>query len=153
MTTWILVSDASRAKLFSTELPEDDWALVQEFEHPEGRETSQEIRPGSPPGRMQMSKAHGARHTAVEPQTTPKEAEAERFAQHLANRLEHATAERQFDYLVLVAPPRFLGILHRTLGRQAAKHLRATINKDYSTLEAAELRERLIGDVFPTNAG
>jgi protein required for attachment to host cells len=100
---------------------------------------------------MQMSKSHGARHTAVEPQTTPKEAEAERFAQHLASYLEHAIAERQFDYLVLVAPPRFLGTLHAALGRQAAKHLRTTINKDYSTLAAAELRERLIDEVFPLN--
>jgi protein required for attachment to host cells len=149
MTTWILVSDTSRGKLFSTELREDDWSLVKEFEHPEGREASKDIRPSSPPGRMLQTKAHGARHTAMEPQTTPKEAEAERFAQHLSEYLEHAIAERQFDYLVLVAPPRFLGTLHGSLGRQAAKHLRAAINKDYCTLAAAELRERLVDEVFP----
>ncbi|MEX0679500.1 MAG: host attachment protein [Pirellulales bacterium] len=152
MTTWILVSDASRAKLFSAELREDDWSLVKEFEHPEGRQMSSDIRPSSPPGKMQQrSKAPGARHTAMEPHTTPKEAEAQRFAQHLAEYLEKATAGREFDYLVLVAPPHFLGVLHGTLGRQAAKHLRATVNKDLSMLEVAQLRQRLVDSVFPLN--
>ncbi len=55
MTTWILVSDASRAKLFTTELREHDWKLVEEFDHPEGRETSSQIRPTSPPGKSKPS--------------------------------------------------------------------------------------------------
>jgi protein required for attachment to host cells len=149
MTTWILVSDASRARLFSTELREDGWSLVAQFEHPESRQLSSEIRPSSPPGRTQQSTARGARHTAMEPQTTPKEAEADRFAQHLADYLEKSTAGRRFDYLVLVAPPHFLGRLHGSLGRQAAKHVRTTVNKDLSMFTAAELRERLVDDVFP----
>lgn len=149
MTAWIVVSDASRAKLFSTELREDDWSLVDTFEHPEGREMSREISPSSPPGRMQKSKAPGAQHTAMEPRTTPKEAEDERFAQHLADFLEQATARRAFDYLVLVAPPHFLGMLHKSLGRQAAKHLRATVDKDLSMFDTAQLRERLVDTVFP----
>jgi protein required for attachment to host cells len=149
MTTWILVSDASRARLYSTELRENDWMLVEEFEHPEGRQLSSEIRPTSPPGRTQQSTAKGARHTAMEPQTTPKEAEADRFAQQLSEYLEKGTAGRQFDYLVLVAPPHFLGRLHGSLGRQAARLLRATVNKDLSMFGAADLKDRLADDVFP----
>jgi protein required for attachment to host cells len=151
MTTWILISDASRAKLLSTELREDDWSLVKAFEHPEGRQLSGDIRPSSPPGSTLQSKAPGSHHTAMEPQTSPKEAEAQRFARHLADYLEKATARGEFDYLVLVAPPHFLGILHATLGRQSAKHLRTTVNKDLSMLEAAELRDRLVDSVFPLN--
>lgn len=153
MTTWILVTDASRAKLLSTEVREDDWSLVKEFEHPEGREMSREISPSSPPGRMQQrSKTPGARHTAVEPHTTPKQAEADRFAQHLADYLEKGTTRRAFDYLVLVAPPHFLGTLKASLGRQAAKHLRATVDKDLSMFQPAEIRQRLLDTVFPQNS-
>lgn len=150
MTAWILVSDASRAKLFSAELREDDWSLVEEFEHPEGREMDRDIG-SSPPGRTHQSKVAGAQRTAMDPHTSPKEVEAERFAQLLGNYFEEATAKRQFDYLVLVAPPQFLGKLHGTLGKQAAKHLRATVNKDLSMLEAADLRQRLVDTVFPPN--
>jgi protein required for attachment to host cells len=146
MTAWILVSDASRSKLLTTELPEHPWTLVEAFEHPEGREASREIRPSSPPGRMLQSMAKGGRRSAMEPRTTPKEAEVERFAHELCQYLENAASRRQFDVLVLVAPPHFLGILQGALGRQSGKCLRASVNKDLSMFDAAELRKRL-GDV------
>lgn len=151
MTAWILVSDASRAHLYSTELPEDPWSLVKSFEHPEGREMSREIEDTSPPGRGQQGGSVGGRRTALEPRTWPKEAEAQRFAQQLSAYLEEAVAKRSFDYLVLVAPPHFLGTLKGSLGRQAARHVRATIDKDLSTLDAADLRQRLVERVFPRN--
>lgn len=151
MTAWILVSDTSRASLYSAELREDDWSLVKTFAHPEGREMSREIEATSPPGRGQQGQAQGGRRTSLEPRTWPKEAEAQRFSQHLATYLEEALAKRQFDYLVLVAPPHFLGMLNGALGRQAAKHVRATVDKDLSMLGAAELHERLVETVFPLN--
>lgn len=154
MTAWILVSDTSRANLYSAELREDDWSLVKAFEHPEGREQSKEIEATSPPGRGQQGGAHGGaqpgRRTSLEPRTWPKEAEAQRFAQQLSDYLEEAVAKRSFDYLVLVAPPHFLGTLKGTLGRQAAKHLRATIDKELSTLDATDVRQRLLDAVFPS---
>lgn len=151
MTAWILVSDASRAQLLSTELREDPWTLVEDFQHPAGREMSREISPSSPPGRAEQSQGHGARHTALEPRTTPKEAEFVRFAHHLADYLERAIAARKYDYLVLVAPPHFLGTLRGALGNQAAGHVRAAVNKELAGLTPAELRERLIDAVFPPN--
>jgi protein required for attachment to host cells len=149
MTAWILVADSSRAKLFTTELPEQPWTLLEAIDHPQGREPSREISPSSPPGRMLQNKSLGGRRSAMEPRTTPKEAESQRFAQALSNRLEAATAKRSFDDLVLVAPPHFLGVLHGALGPQAAKCLRATVDKDLSTLDAADVRERLLDVVFP----
>jgi protein required for attachment to host cells len=149
MTAWILVSDASRAKLYSTELREDDWSLVKEFEHPEGRELSREIADTSPPGRGQQGQAQGGRRTSYEPRTWPKEAEAQRFAQQLSSYMEEAVAKRQFDYLTLVAPPHFLGVLKGSLGHQAAKLLRTTVDKDLSNLGARELRDRLVNTIFP----
>ncbi len=151
MTTAILVSDSSRARLFSTNKRHDAWSLAKEFEHPEGRQTSSEISPSSPPGRSQQSTARGARHTAFEPQTTPKEAEVERFAQHLADYLKKAVDRGEFEGLVLVAPPHLLGILRDTLDPHTARHVRATINKDLNMFPAAELRERLLDTVFPLN--
>jgi protein required for attachment to host cells len=148
VTTWILVSDTSRAKLFSAEKREGDWALVKDFEHPEGREFSKEIRPSGPPGRMQKSKGAGSR-SSMEPHTWPKEAEAERFAEHLAQYLDEALGKRAFEALVLVAPPHFLGMLHGTLGKQTGKHLKATVDKDLVMLESADIRERLLDVAFP----
>ena len=149
MATWILVSDTSRAKLFSAEKREDDWTLLKVFEHPEGRKLSEDISPSAPPGRMQQSKGPGARRTSMEPHTWPKEASAERFAELLAHHLAEALGTNAFDALVLAAPPHFLGMLHGTLAKQTAKHLKATIDKDLVRFDAAEIRERLIDAAFP----
>ena len=55
MTAWILVADASRARLLSAELREDTWSLVEDFEHSKGREPGREIGPQAAPGRMLSS--------------------------------------------------------------------------------------------------
>jgi len=149
MTTWILVSDASRSKLFSAAKREDNWSLIKEFEHPEGRETSSQIRPSSPPGRRQKSDAQGAHRSSMEPHTWPKEAEAERFAKHLTSYLDHAAEKGELDVLVLVAPPHFLGMLHGALAAQTQKHLQTTVDKDLVMFDAAEIRERLLDIAFP----
>jgi len=152
MTTWILVTDAGRARLFTTELRENAWNVVEDFEHTEGRFTSSEIENTSPPGRMQQGDAQGGRRTALEPRTLPKEVEAEHFAQRLVDFLEAAIAKRDYDQLVLVAPPHFLGILKKKLGQQAAKKLLASIDKDLSKLPPDEVRQRLLAEVFPQAA-
>jgi protein required for attachment to host cells len=149
MTAWIVVADVSRAKVFTTELPEHPWELVEEFDHPEGREPSRKIEPSSPPGRRLQSEALGGRRSAMEPRTTPKEAETHRFAQLLSDFLETAVAKRRFDDLVLVAPPHFLGVLNNAIDAQTAKQLRATVDKDLSMLDMADIRERLLSVVFP----
>ena len=149
MTTWILACDASRARLFSAELREDDWSLVREFDDPEGRKPSREIQPSAPPGRMQVSRGVGARRSSMEPHASPKENEAERFAKELANFLEEATAKNEFDALVLAAPPHFLGMLNGALTKQSAKRLLTTVDKDLVMLKDSEIRKRLLDAAFP----
>jgi len=149
MTTWILVTDATRARLFSSELPEDKWAILQEFEHPQGRQPSSEIRPSSAPGRMQQGTSAGGRHTAFEPRTSPRMASDERFAEELSAFLEHACSARDFDKLVVVAEPHWAGILQAALGRQTAKHVQTVVHKDLVACDSTEIRERLVDAVFP----
>ena len=60
MTTWILVSDMSRARLFASELRELEWTLVEEFEHPEGREKSGQIEDAVEACREHASDSTGA---------------------------------------------------------------------------------------------
>ena len=153
MTAWIVVSDGSRATLYTTELPESNWTLVQEFDNPAGREPSRQIEDGGPPGRGQQGESQGGRRTAFEPRTWPKEAETIRFAQQLTDYLEQAVVVNRFDHLTLVAPPHFLGLLKKSLGQQTGKRLRVTVDKDLTMYEAAELRKRLTDKVFNPDSG
>jgi len=149
MATWVLVCDASRAKIFLATRREDDWKLLEDIKHPAGRETSQELHPSSPPGRMQVSRSVGARRSSMEPHTTPKDAEVERFAKHLASRLDAAIGQHLMDDFVLVAPPHLLGVLRQSFAPETVKHLKNSVDKDLVSFDATETRARLLDVLFP----
>ena len=144
-STWILISDASRARLFATNGKLKVWTLVQELDHPASRAKGVDIMSGAP-GRTQQSSGLGSR-PAMEPPTPPKEVEAEHFAQQLAAVLEHGHGRNAFSRLILVAPPQFLGLLRKTLSAQVSKRVIASVDKDYTQLQERELPERL-GEVL-----
>ncbi len=98
---------------------------------------------------MQESRGVGARRSAMEPPTSPKDVETERFARELAGHLEASAGKNEFDALVLVAPPHFLGVLHGSLDKSTAKRLQASIDKDLSMLTDEEIQARLLDEVFP----
>jgi protein required for attachment to host cells len=148
MTTWILVADSSHAKVFTTELPETPWSLVREFDNPDGRKTSHEIDPSSPPGRMQVARSLGAQRSAMEPHRTPKEAAADRFAHELSAFVQSARNKSEFDRIVLVAPPHFLGVLRELMATHLGPALAKSFDKDLIACDGPEVRERLNEAIF-----
>lgn len=146
MSTWILVCDASRAVLYGTEKREDEWQLLRALSEPESRMKTSELTP-TEPGHAAKSKG-GTRHTAFETETTAKGASIGRFAQKLADALDEGITGRQYDRLVLIAPPRFLGLVKQRLSAETAASLCATVSKDYTLCNAREVRERVQDKVF-----
>jgi protein required for attachment to host cells len=141
MDTWILVADASRARIFSASRKGEPWELLEELEHPESRMKNRELDPMEQ-GRTQQSFGAGHR-PRMEPRTPPQAVEKEHFAQQLADRLNGAAAGGTCSSLALVAPPHFLGHLRSMLSDHAAKCLVATVDKDYTASDARELASRL----------
>jgi protein required for attachment to host cells len=146
MSIWILVSDASRATLFSTEKRGDDWQVVDTYSHPESRLKDSELTP-TEPGHSAKSKG-GSRHTTFEPDTDPKQVEMEHFAQQLADMLTAGTMLKRYDFVVLVAPPHFLGLLRKRLSAETEKRLLTVIHKDYTFVDPREARQRLEEAIF-----
>ena len=141
MNTWIVVSDASRARIFAVGDDERAWSLVRELEHPESRVKETDLVDGER-GRTRQSAGAGAR-SSMEPTTSPKRVEHNVFAQDLAELLEHGYDTQQYRDLVLVAPPQFLGILRGAIGAKLEKHVVAALDKDYTGSDALELQTRL----------
>ena len=73
----------------------------------------------------------------------PREREHDRFAREVARTLDHGVAEGRCAGLILVATNPFLGRLKHHLGEQAQKLVLRTLSADYTTLDEAELAERL----------
>ena len=140
-TTWILVADASRAKLYAQTDPASAMYMVQEFEHAESRMKGSELA-SDRPGRI-LSKGTG--HGSLADPTDPKEFETSRFAQELAQVLDKGCTTNAFAQLVVAAPAHFSGELSRHLNGHTREKIRMTIHKDYTQLPPTELAAALSG--------
>ncbi|MFP5344579.1 MAG: host attachment protein [Gammaproteobacteria bacterium] len=140
-TTWILVADRSKAKLFESKGPGKPLQHVQDILHPEGHLHSQDIV-SDKPGRIFTS--FGKRH-GFSGHHEPAENVTRQFTLHLANFLNDGRNAHSYEKLVLVAEPGFLGELLNALNEQTAKLVSKTIKKDLMHLKTGDLQQHVVG--------
>lgn len=109
---WIVVADASRARLFARNKKFSELEEIDTLVHPESRLRGQDLVTDRP-GQKQEARTTGE-YDAGE-NNDPKDHEAEAFARELGHHLNKARAEGRFEHLVLLAEPRFLGQLRKRL--------------------------------------
>ncbi|NOR71978.1 MAG: host attachment protein [Methylomarinum sp.] len=125
-STWILVADSSRARIFVASTP----ATLQEidgFAHTAGRLHEQDMTsdlPGKDAG------VAGAGGHAYQDKTTPKEQEAIDFAKHIARHLDEAHNLNKFGKLMIISDPSFLGELRKQLSSQIQKAVSFELDKN-----------------------
>jgi protein required for attachment to host cells len=144
MTTWILVGDASRARVFALDKEDGPWQLVEEIDHPPGRARVSELV-SDRAGRQRQS---SVRTPPLASHTDAAEQESHRFAERLGHLLQKGYDERRFAGLVLVAPPRFLGYLRGVLRDPVTRQVVASLDKDYTHHDERDLR-RLVEPHLP----
>lgn len=138
-TTWILVANAARARLYENTGIGKGLKLVSEFDHPESRQKGSELV-SDRAGFMQSSgNGHGARQPAID----PKQNEAEHFALEIARTLEHGRGQNQYERLILVAGSPFMGTLKARLPEPVLGLMSDTIEKDYTSVNERELGSKL----------
>jgi len=104
------------------------------------------VKPPAPEG-QQRSPEHLWRHG-----DDPRAAHEEQRSVHaLIEALERGSADNQFRHLVLVAPPRMLGVLRESLPRGLADRLRSSLAKDWGHVSDAELPQqaRPLVEIWP----
>jgi len=133
--TWVMVANASHAKLFSNEGPNKGLQLIKELSHPESREKASELvsdRIGNFAGSGSYAQP-----------TPPKVHEAERFAAEIAQELEHGRLQNTYGRLILVTSAHFMGLLNYRLSQPVRDKISDSINKDYTSLQVKELAGHL----------
>jgi protein required for attachment to host cells len=128
--TWIVAADASRARVLQVAGPQR-LVEVDNLLNPDGRLEDREINTDA---RGRFSGGHTGEDDvgAVEHRT-------ELFAKRLGDYLDKARTEHRYDELVLVAPPKFLGMMRKSLGREVEKLVADEVPKDLSWFNAREL--------------
>lgn len=143
-TTWILVSNASKGRLFRNTGPSKGLELVREFAHPQSREKNANLvsdRPGHNPGA-------GNGHGSFVPAMLPKEHEADVFALELARELDTGRINNLYSRLVLVASPAFMGQIKQHLSDAVQRLVSDSLEKDYTQSSEKELGKHLATCVY-----
>lgn len=123
METRVIVADSARARIFSSHTTLLELEEIEGFAHPEARRRNRDIASDS-------SGRSVDQHGALEPATSPADHEAENFAKLLAQHLKALHNKRHFDQLMLVAPPRFLGLLRKQLPKPLDQLVEKSVDKD-----------------------
>ncbi len=145
MSTWVLITDAARARLFEISA-QDGMAEVACFSNPERRTVTHDRDVNDRLPRTQDS--HSAHRHAIQPHTTLREKAEQQFARAVAEQLEDGAERKQYEHLILVAPPRFLGVLREHLPEALSKRVVGEIQHDLVSASTQELNERL-REAFP----
>ncbi|MBA4142386.1 MAG: host attachment protein [Nitrosospira sp.] len=136
-TTWILIADSSRARIFEKKGREKNLQEIEDFVNPAGRAASNELRTDER-GRFygRGEQYHG--HTA-DPSVFPVEHENEMFSHTVTKYLDDARKTQRYEHLYLIAAPKFLGLIRGNLGEEVKKMVEGELHKDISTLKSREI--------------
>ena len=138
-TLWFVVAHRAGARIFEQQGREEPM-LKEEIFHPAGRLKTAELD-SDRPGVSYESVRPGVHALANEEWAHDKS--AREFAHTLAGRLDKARTQQHLHGIVLVAEPKFLGLLRQALSRESEKLVRGTVAKDLAAEPTAALSARL----------
>lgn len=137
--TWIVVANSSHAKIFRlSKFPKIE--ELTSMDHPEGRLHSQDLE-GRKQGRTFQS--FGTTRHAYQPETEPKDVEAEKFARTLCHYICEAHQKGEFSRLYIMASPYFLGVLRQNIKPATQKAIVAELAKDMTERSISEIEQHL----------
>ena len=135
-TTWILSANRSSASLFESNWPGKSMRRLQDIPHPQGRMQNKDIDTDKP-GRVFDSFGEGRHSTS--PKQEPTEHIAQQFALELAEMLNKGRLTNAYDKLVLIAEPKFLGVLRAALDKNTELLITQTVNKNLVDIKEEDL--------------
>ena len=137
--TWVVVAESSRARIFALRGLTTPLEEREDLVNPAGRAPEHDLV-SDRPGRT-WDKT-GRRH-ARQPPVSPGEQVALDFARHVAGHLEHGRTHGEFETLIVVAAPEFLGLLRKSLTEETRRRIKKEIHKNLVREDEKAIREYL----------
>jgi protein required for attachment to host cells len=113
VTTWVVVADGSRARIFETPGLKLDLREIEDLVN---------IVPNGP---------------------ALSEKDREKFAKTVADYVERGRLHQRYERLRLAVEPKFLGMLRERLSKETRQMIFDEINEDLSALDAREIQAHL----------
>ena len=132
-TTWIVAADSSRARFLQV-ADRERLVEIESLLNPDGRLQDRELTTDANP------RLHGPGGLSAREEPSAVEHTVERFSKRIGAYLEKARTDHRYDRLYLVAPPKFLGLIRKELGKEVEKLVSDDLSKDLSSLNARDLQ-------------
>lgn len=138
---WVVVCDGNKALILEN-------AGDEKFPNLKTKEVYQQDNPKThaqgtdAPGRSIQSV--GSARSSMEQTDWHEQAERE-FLQSLAGRLDAAIGAGDTKSMIMVAPPRALGMLRQAYSHQLREAVRSEVDKDYVKMPVHEIEKHLVG--------
>jgi protein required for attachment to host cells len=136
---WVVVCDGSKA-LFLENTGDAKFPNLRTREAFEQKVLPTSALGSDAPGRSHSSVGHG--RSSIE-QTDYHTQQEEEFLRSVADKLDSELQAHQVKSIILVAPPRALGVLRHAYTHQLKQAVREEIQKDYVKLPVYEIEKLL----------
>lgn len=152
---WVLIANRAEAKIYEADWKIEHLGLVRDIPHPAGRKQNHEIDADDRGSRFSGVGGRGntTAHAGNGPSRQQKhgldrheeatEHEANVFARALCQLLEKGRTQGQYEELILVAEPHFLGRIRTFLDKDTEKMVSKSDNHNWVDLQDREIQKRL----------
>ncbi len=156
MRVRIVVADQSEARFYDAEHRDSQLRLVGAITDPLAHLHDRDFK-SDRPGRVYDHAAGAGRrgataHHSTGGERTPRKHEARMFARRIAAQVETAYRQNEFDRLILMAAPGFLGLLRQALPASLAAVVGAEVGKNLVREAAMAVAAHIPADAFQTVA-
>jgi protein required for attachment to host cells len=139
--TWILVADGQHAAVYRNDGPGKGLQAVPGLGGQRTGARSHDMMSDKPGRDQGFAGASGS--SGMTPRSDPHETAERHFTEGVARQLDAAATDRKYERLILVAPPRTLGILRQALAAPTLKLVSAELDKDLTKSPVTDLAKHL----------
>jgi len=144
--TLVLVADGKKMLFLRNHGDENQIDLRTEA-HDEREDRKDSDIKSDAPGAIGQSAGYSGRVAYEE--TDFHQLEEDRWAKEAADRLRERALRNDFDTLVIVAPPKALGVLRKDLHKEVERRILFTCNKEMTDRPIPDIEQLMVGEAAP----
>lgn len=137
---WVVVAESSRARLLEASGLRAPLRELEAMVQPRAQAHGPAMIDGVASGAHDRT---GEGHLSADERARPKANAAQAFAREIAAKVDAGRKRGRFDTLVLVAPPRFLGLLRQELPPEARRRVQLEVHKELVTHSVSTIRNHV----------
>lgn len=137
--TWIVVANEIEATVYESTRSEEAPKRLKRLLFPQGRLKRSQITSDRAGHAIRTSKGG----VPLEGKSDPKRELLKVFARRINALLENGASKNKYDNIILMAEPRFLGVLRKVMCKKCQSKITKEIRKDLSGLSKNEAWKRI----------